>query len=158
MNQNIIAYLKENKDRYPQDALIEQLRKSGYLEQDIQEGIVFIYADFGKAALETGQSDDFWNFKTKKVYASSFEKRKDFLFGFFTHASLVFLFVFAGMLIFGSFGSSFSAIIPLIVLIIIIMASVYLFNRRRFIFYGILMGIIIAPFAALAAVLTSSFF
>ncbi|HOX10951.1 MAG TPA: hypothetical protein P5323_03910 [Candidatus Moranbacteria bacterium] len=134
MNQNVIAYLKENKDKYSQEALFDQLKKAGYSEQDIQDGVSFVYNDsviVTASSKESKQPVDFWDFKTPKIYAKSSEKWADFLFGLFAPWVV-------------GFVSSFITLIgPFIALIFYITALIYLFNRRRFIFYGLLVEMIV---------------
>lgn len=43
MNQQIIDYLAQNKDIYPKESLVQQLRASGYGENDIQEAVSVVY-------------------------------------------------------------------------------------------------------------------
>lgn len=43
MNQQIIDYLNQNKDKFSQEDLIDQLRKTGYQEDDIQNGVNNVY-------------------------------------------------------------------------------------------------------------------
>lgn len=47
MNQNVVNYLQENKDKYAQDVLVTQLRITGYSEADIAEGIFVVYENSG---------------------------------------------------------------------------------------------------------------
>lgn len=42
-NQNIIKYLKQNKGKFPKEALILELRKTEYDEMEINEGIGIVY-------------------------------------------------------------------------------------------------------------------
>jgi hypothetical protein len=127
MNQNIVAYLQENKEKYPQEMLVDQLKKAGYLELDIQEGILIVFNN-AKSSLTQKEVAlmNFWDFKTPKIYTGSYEKWKDFLFGFFV-PFLMWIFV---------------VLIPLLSLVVHLMlyifALVYLSNRRKFIFYGLL--------------------
>lgn len=133
MDQNITQYLESNKDKYSQESLIEQLKKAGYTENDIRDGVQSVYASkmlSGDAGAVSG--GNFWDFKSKKSYINSSEKWKDFLFGFFAPWIL-------GML---------SLVVPffsLVVLVGEIFAIVYFFNRRRFIAYGILANVIALP-------------
>lgn len=39
MSQNAINYLEENKNKYSSEVLVEQLRKAGYTEDDINESL-----------------------------------------------------------------------------------------------------------------------
>ncbi len=43
MNQQIVDYLQKNKERYTQESLVEQLKKSGYNTSEINEGVNFVY-------------------------------------------------------------------------------------------------------------------
>lgn len=45
MNQNVVGYLAQNKNSYAREALVAQLRKSGYAEADIQEGLAAVYGN-----------------------------------------------------------------------------------------------------------------
>lgn len=133
MSQEAISYLRENKDTYPREVLIEGLRKAGYSEIDIADSAQDVYQDAGSNPIAGSVIANFWDFKTKKIYTTSAEKWKDFLFGIFAPW-------FFGIL---------SSIIPFVGIMVVIIgeifALVYLFNRRRFIFYGLLADVIIFP-------------
>lgn len=43
MNQVAVQYLNENKEKYPEETLVSQLRQSGYSEEDISESIAIVY-------------------------------------------------------------------------------------------------------------------
>lgn len=43
MNQNVVNYLQENKDKFAQDDLVSQLGTAGYGEADIAEGVAVVY-------------------------------------------------------------------------------------------------------------------
>lgn len=43
MNQQIIDYLQQNKTAYSKESLVQQLRTSGYVENDIQEAVNVVY-------------------------------------------------------------------------------------------------------------------
>ncbi len=43
MNKQIIGYLQQNKDNYTKESLVQQLRNAGYPEQDIQDGVNYVY-------------------------------------------------------------------------------------------------------------------
>jgi len=45
MNQNVIDYLQENKEKYAQDVLVGQLRIGGYSELDISDGVAAVYGN-----------------------------------------------------------------------------------------------------------------
>lgn len=134
MDQNIARYLESNKDKYSQESLVEQLKKAGYTKNDINAGIQHVYVGRtlpGDAGAVSG--GNFWDFKSKKSYVNSSEKWKDFLFGFF--APWLFTGIVSIVVPFFSFA----------VLIGEIFAIVYLFNRRRFIAYGLLASVVALP-------------
>ena len=43
MNQQIIDYLQQNKVAYTKESLVQQLKNSGYMENDIQEAVSVVY-------------------------------------------------------------------------------------------------------------------
>ncbi len=43
MNQAIVDYLKKNKDMYAKEALVAQLKTSGFSEGEIEEGVGLVY-------------------------------------------------------------------------------------------------------------------
>lgn len=45
MHQQIIDYLKQNKDKYSKEVLIEQLKKVGYGELEINKAVDFVYSN-----------------------------------------------------------------------------------------------------------------
>lgn len=147
MNQNIITYLRENKEKYLKDVLATELRKSGYVEGDIAEGIAQVFG--GVAQTLASAKTSFWNFKDKKVYTKSSEKWADFLFGFFAPIPVFMVLVILGVVfnttrVFGNFVFLFG-----------LGATIYFFNRRRLISYGLLASAVIVPmiFLALIAVI-----
>lgn len=123
MNQNIITYLEQNKNKYSKEVLIEELKKAGYLEQDIIEGTSYIYGS-GELNQSVSRIINFWDFKAKIEYQSSSQKWKDFLFGFFIP--------FAGVLV------AWIPLIGLALFVFEIFSIVYLFNRRKFISFGLM--------------------
>ncbi|EKE18792.1 MAG: hypothetical protein ACD_9C00236G0001 [uncultured bacterium] len=126
MNQNILTYLQQNKDKYPKELLIAQLLKGGYGQQEIQEAADFIY----DAKIKNIVRSDFWDFKAVKTYTMSSEKWKDFLFGFF--APFIVRIV----------GNIIPVIGSILTLVFYIIALVYLFNRRKFVFYGVVINFV----------------
>ncbi len=127
MNQGVVDYLKENKDKFPGDVLIEQLVNVGHLPQEIQDAVNFVYGEknefiISKDAVHPAAPTNFTDFKSFKIYTTSAEKRNDFLFGFFVALASGFVF---GLIPF---------IGGLIALGLYIFALVHFFRRRRFIF------------------------
>lgn len=55
MNQQIIEYLQQNKDKYPKEDLIEQLKKAGYEEAEINKAVDFVY--YKKNTQKTKKTD-----------------------------------------------------------------------------------------------------
>lgn len=51
MNQNVVSYLQENKEKYSQDVLMNQLRAVGYNEADIAEGMMAVYGNSGQTGV-----------------------------------------------------------------------------------------------------------
>lgn len=141
MNQQIINYLKENKDKYSKEALIKELEKVGYNKKDTNEGIDIV---FGGAAVVS----NFWDFKSKKVYAKKSEKIKDFLFGFLGIIAINFC---VDLLVF-----FLGAIVSIGGFVFYIFLLFYFFNRRRYIFYGLISIIFFGILAV--AVLVSIFY
>lgn len=43
INQKLINYLQQHKDSYPKEALMQQLKSSGYTESDIQVAVAAVY-------------------------------------------------------------------------------------------------------------------
>lgn len=131
MSQTAIDYIKANKDKYSKEVLIEQLRKTGYSEVDIEESAAIAYAgtQFAGNNLQAVSAGNFWDFKSKRTYTKPSEKQKDFLFGFFAPWFL------------GIVSSIIPFIGNLIVIVGGIFAIIYFFNRRRFISYGLLANI-----------------
>ena len=43
MNQQIISYLQQNKDNYSKESLMRELQKARYSEQDIRDGVNYVY-------------------------------------------------------------------------------------------------------------------
>ncbi len=144
MNQGVVDYLKENKDKFPGDVLIEQLVRVGHLPQEIQDAVNFVYGeknDFivSNSSVNSVAPTSFSDFKSFKTYTIFAEKRNDFLLGFFV--PIIFNVVFRFVPFFVPFVGG------IISLGLYIFALVYFFRRRRFIFYGLLanflLGIII---------------
>lgn len=44
-NEQVVGYLKENKEKFSKEVLSEQLKQSGYPEADIAEGVNVVYGD-----------------------------------------------------------------------------------------------------------------
>jgi hypothetical protein len=57
MENKIIEYLKENKDKYERDDLIAELKKTGYSDEEIAEGIKTVYEKRGAVEVLTPTSE-----------------------------------------------------------------------------------------------------
>jgi hypothetical protein len=53
MNQKIVDYLQENKEKYSKDVLVEQLEKTGYNTADIDESVAFVYGSSSGAKVKS---------------------------------------------------------------------------------------------------------
>lgn len=133
MNQNIIKYFIENKEKYSKEILIAELSKAGYKKEEIAEAAKFVYEG---AAPQKEASANFWNFKARKVYIKTSEKVVDFLLGFFVAGFVVWTIIWLLHLIIR--GPLF-----FLSLIIYILALIYLYKRRRYMFYGLLADLLI---------------
>lgn len=127
MNQQVINYLKENKDKYSKEVLIKELEKTGYPKKDIAEGVGVVFG---------GATNNFWDFKSKKVYTQKSEKIADFLFGFL------------GIIAINIFFRFLPAVFAVVGFVLYVYFLFYFFNRRRYIFYGLISTIIFGIMAA----------
>lgn len=131
MNQNIIKYLIENKEKYSKEVLVAELDKAGYGEDEIVEAIRFVYNAVSPQEEGGGEPANFWDFKTKKIYTKKFEKIIDFLAGFFVIAIMAWI------------AMDINDDLVFIPLILYIFSLFYFFKKRRFIFYGLLADLLI---------------
>jgi hypothetical protein len=140
VTQNIITYLNENKEKYPKEVLITELQKSGYSEGDITEGVAQVFEGKTPTPASTDASTSFWNFKDKKIYTSARQKWKDFLFGVFAP-------FFVGLIlnIFSLFFLGTRFIFGIAVFVLWVVLLIHLFNRRRHMFYGTLLSVVLLP-------------
>lgn len=131
MNQQVINYLKENKDKYPKEVLIKELEKAGYNPKNISEGVGIV---FGVAKV-----GGFWDFKSKKVYTNRSEKVKDFLFGFL------------GIIVVNYFLYRFAPPFGIVVGFVLYFFTLFYFvnlNRRKYIVDGLIFTIIFSIIVA----------
>ncbi|MFZ2193084.1 MAG: hypothetical protein WAV31_02470 [Candidatus Moraniibacteriota bacterium] len=133
MDQNIVNYLEQNKNSYPKEVLIEELKKAAHPEGSILEAIDYVYSSTGELQKQASGMIDFWDFKAKITYHKSSEKWKDFLFGLFVPSFIEALTLELGFVF-------------MIIFIVEIFIAGYLFNRRRFIFYGFISRFLLVPF------------
>jgi len=134
MNQNIIKYFNDNKKKYSREILIAELEKAGYKKEEIAEAAIFIYEP---PAPPRERKMSLWNdLRAQKVYIKTSEKIIDFLSGFFLGGFVVWTIVWFIQLIIGVYIMLFSPIIY-------ILALIYFFKRRKYIFYGLLAELLI---------------
>ncbi|GEM_PF-1310879 len=81
VDRRIINYLRENKNKFPQEVLKRKLIEASYPKDQIEEGIRIVYEGFVPK-----EKISFWDFKSIKIYKTFREKLLDFLAGFFTPA------------------------------------------------------------------------
>lgn len=131
MSQNAINYLKENKNKYSQNDLIFALKKAGYHPLDISESVKEVYgAAGGFNDNERKNVKYFFNFKDKYIYNRTSEKLLDFAAGPILYLLLNYIFESVdGDLVFIPFVFCFALLI-------------YLFNRRRYLSYGLAVSIV----------------
>lgn len=129
MNQDVVKYLQNNKNRQPQEESIRILGEIGYGSNDINEELAFVYQNNG---LANKQQTGFWDFNSKKIYSSGGEKVVDFFSGLLV-PWIVFLFL---LLIPPLVGF-------LIWLAIYISLLSYLFCKRTFIVWGLFVNMIL---------------
>jgi hypothetical protein len=144
MNQNIITYLNENKEKYSKDALIVELKKVGYVEGDIAEGVAQVFGLPAVAGVKEGlpapAKTSFWNFKDKKSYTKASEKWADFLFGIFAA-----LFIGVVMRLPGLFLRNMTPVFGVLGLILWVIVLVHVFKHRRAMFYGMVVSVLVLP-------------
>lgn len=140
MSKNAVTYLRENKKLYSREVLVQQLRAAGYGETDISDSVTEVFENDNSGVinipkLQAQGKIGFWDFSKRVNYDENPSLRlKDFLLGLLAPFSLVILFQIlplAGL-----------AIIPLLVLLGAIIVSIILFNRRRYISYGLILNLI----------------
>ncbi|MDP3900625.1 MAG: hypothetical protein Q8Q23_06135 [bacterium] len=134
MSKKAIEYLKLNKNKYSETALVEALKKAGYSSHDILDSINEV---FGKSSESDGRRTDFWNFRDKKKYLNGLEKTADFFFGLGVPTAIYVFFLFFFFFIF----------------ILQIVGIIYFWKRRRHIAIGILVSIVTGPVVALFGML-----
>ncbi len=145
MNESIINYFRENKDKFSREILVGELRKIGHSEADILESVQLVYGANSSVVMPIPPSiqNNFWDFKSKKVYTKTLDKLKDFLFGFFGPYIALIMF---GMVPFLGIFLWFGAYVYVIV---------YVFNRRRFISYGMIASFMISAIVTVIFVITT---
>jgi len=149
VNQNIINYLKENEDKFPQEVLKKRLIEAGYPKDQIEEGIRIVYKGVSIPPTPPGvaRKTNFWDFKTIKIYTNFGEKILDFLAGFFAPIVIgLGIYLFFGILGFFIYPFRYLFwIFPLGILIAEIFGIFYFWRRRHYFARGLLFFLIL-PF------------
>ena len=129
--EQAVTYLRENQHRHSPDILQEQLRAAGYSAEVVQ-----------KAFAETTEKGNFWDFRSKRIYHSLKEKLIDGGVGFVLSGILVpllgFLLPWITGEIFGFWWAS--GILSSTFFVAEILATIYLWNKRRYFAIGMLGG------------------
>lgn len=149
VNQNILNYLRENKDKFPQEVLRKKLVETGYPLNQIEEGIKIVYEGTPIPPVPPmPQRTDFWDFKSIKIYTNFGEKLLDFLAGFFAPIiigwAISFLFGILRFFIYYPFGG-LSWIFYLGILIAQIFGIFYFWKKRHYFARGLLFCLILLP-------------
>ena len=147
MSQNAINYLAENKDKFPKETLIDQLKESGYGDDDIVRSVDSVFGSSGQSGSDSLAASNLFDFSREKVYQNSSDKWKDFLLGFIS--PWLFGFIIQSVLRLISYSVMFLGGIFIIVLEVI--AIISLFKRRKFISYG-LIGHLLFSFVFMGAI------
>ena len=140
MSEQAIKYLRENKDTYPVAVLEKTLLDAGYAPFDVAESRAVVFGGLNSAPAIKAS---FWDFHSRKIYTTTSEKWKDFLFGGFAPC-LWFVFE---KLVDDILGLRYDSEILLFIggIIAFIIAFFFLWNRRRYISAGLLCSIFITP-------------
>lgn len=147
MSKEAIKYLRENKDKYSHEQLINSLRENNYPEKDIEDSLGEVYKSTGQTK-NRKRIYTLLDFRNKKRYFSVKEKAIDFLLGIFIPVITIVIFSFAFRLL-GFLAS----------LIAVILLSILVFIRRRWIFYGIItwFSVVIIVFFIILYIIFNSF-
>ncbi|KKS37619.1 MAG: hypothetical protein A3G49_00550 [Candidatus Sungbacteria bacterium RIFCSPLOWO2_12_FULL_41_11] len=161
--QNILKYLQDNKDRFPLDVLLGELRKFGYPEAEIQEALkILSSADVNQPLSPPGPSPHAKD-ATPSILPHG-KKIGAFILGFFSAcaalviAGIVYFLTLFGYRYFGGYGilgySSSYYILPVVFIILSTGTVILIFflTRRWFPYYarGLFVGSI--TFVAIAVI------
>lgn len=139
MKENIKNYLEQNKDKFPKEALINALKKSGYIENDINEVANQVYKKSNQDIKAENKPANFWDFKTKKIYLNKKEKQKDFFFGL----ALPWVFAVLQFIFYNLSDFYIFSIVGQILGIFNLFLLIYFLIKRRYIFYGMISNLLI---------------
>ncbi len=143
VNERIINYFREYKDRFPKEVLKEKLITAGYPEKEVKEGIEVVY----------GRRKDFRELETAKLYTTSGQKLLDFLIGFFA-PEIVSIVVYFLLYLFSFYFKVYfhSLFIFFILLILILVGQIfgifYFWKKRKYLALGLLFALLF-PFIVL---------
>lgn len=134
MSKEAIDYLKENKNKYSKEKLVEALKQAGYQLGDIVESLNSVYENEIKTPEESGElteTNDFWNIKSKFVYKNPLHRLADLVIGFISPWILVWALA--------MFDDDFIWMAG----VAYIVGVIYFKNRRYYIFRGLIINIYI---------------
>jgi len=145
MDENIIKYLKENKDKYKKEDLIKELVKAGYKKSDIAESVIKVYKTIENdmaGFLKANNGLKFTNFFVKEFCYTKGEKIFDFFAGLLVPAMVVFG-VIAIQREFFRYYYDFRKIFIFISYLFYIVAIIYFYKKKRFhLFWGLIISMI----------------
>ncbi len=162
-NENILTYLRENKERYPIEVLRKKLVGAGYPQNQVEEGIRIVYGGEAPSPPKIGPKHSFWDFKNVRTYYSTGEKILDALFGFFIVSSVVNFILGSFLRIIFGYGGYYGGyglfnISQLVLWGIQIGAVIYFWRRRRYLAYGLAASLVLGVlFGGMAYYLLNTF-
>jgi hypothetical protein len=157
----LVQYLEQNKDKYEKDALISELKKGGYSDEDIEIGLDLVYK---KSTQVNEQSapippqpvvDDENNHSTAN--------RRDLFIGIFIGGIALFLgnFIFLPIFMFADDWDKFMIVgvlyIIFLVTLLVLFAWYIIKNRKWFLVLGIAIGLITVPLLVFGACFAAIF-
>lgn len=145
-NKKAVDYLNQNKNKFDKAVLVSKLRSLNYPESVIQEAAQVVY---GQKGGRVSSSTGFFDFKNKRIYMSGGEEAIDFLFGLFGIGVLVWIIV----AIISELGYFFDEWMLLFIPIILILIMIQMFKKRRYIFKGMLLAVLLPIIAAFVAII-----
>ena len=154
MNQKIVNYLQENKDNFSKEVLVEQLKKSGHSQDDIDEAVKVVYGEI--VELERNTQEQLIGKKSSNpkdgYYQNRNKKIMDFFIGIGIGVFIAFLVrkIFYGLDRMNGAGWVDDAMtmiymyLPLISLTVVVYSAVKFWKKgRKFIALGLIFIIVV---------------
>jgi hypothetical protein len=133
--EQIKKYITTYAANFPLQKLKENLSAAGYRQEDINEAVAALMEAGGSSEnsqeQQPSRSKSFFNFTGVKIYKDNQEKALDFFVGLFGKWIATFFFLL-----------SFNVLGILMDIAAYFFALYYFYNRRRYIFYGLLMNLV----------------